>query len=75
MVSCARFPLIALAIVGTASALLAPTDALAAKKKGKVVAQAAVVPAPVVVPDSNIPADRVPRCFDSVIRYRVPPCY
>ena len=67
--------MIAFAIVGIATASLSPTDAFAAKKKGKVVAQAAVVPAPVVVPDSNIPADRVPRCIDTAIFYPQPPCY
>jgi hypothetical protein len=74
MLSCTRIPLIGFAIVGIASALLAPTDAFAAKKKGKLVAQVAA-PGPVVVPDSNIPADRVPRCIDTAIFYPQPPCY
>ncbi len=69
-----RFLFIAASIIAVASVVAAPTDAFA--KKGKAVRAAQVaVPAPLVIPDSNIPADRVPRCFDSVIRYPSPPCY
>ena len=65
--------LVAPAIVGIVSVVVIPTDALA--KKAVVRAVPAVAPGRVVVPDSNIPADRVPRCVDSVIRYPSPPCY
>ena len=65
--------LAASAVVSMAIAV-APTDALAASKKKKVAAVAAA-PAVLVIPDSNIPADRVPRCIDSVIFYPIPPCY
>jgi hypothetical protein len=64
----------ALATAGVGVISLTTTDAFAKKVSAKHTAQASP-PAPVVVPDSNIPADRVPRCFDSVIRYPVPPCY
>jgi hypothetical protein len=60
------------AIGGLVLALSVPSDALAKKKKA---AAPAAAPAAVVVPDSNIPADRAPRCFDSVILYPAPPCY
>jgi hypothetical protein len=62
------------AVIFISSAVAMPGQALA-KKKAAVRAAQAAVPGPVVVPDSNIPADRVPRCFDSVIRYPSPPCY
>jgi hypothetical protein len=70
------------AIVGIASVATASTDAFAAKKAAHHrAAPAAVVvaPAPVAagVIDNNYGpvADRIPRCFDSVILYPYPPCY
>jgi len=61
------------AIIAIASVAALPSDAFA--KKAAARAAQATAPGPVVVPDSNIPADRVPRCFDSPIRYPSPPCY
>jgi hypothetical protein len=69
------------AIVGIASVAIVSTDALAAKKKAvrAVPAAAAVATAPVaagVIYNNYGPvADRIPRCFDSVILYPYPPCY
>lgn len=60
------------AIVGTATIPIIPGDAFAKKA---VAASKAAARGPVVVPHSNIPADRGPRCFDSLIRYPSPPCY
>jgi len=74
MASCIRLLLIAAVIAGFAAVVAAPGEVLAKKAKPGTTAQAAA-PGPVVVPDSNIPADRVPRCFDSPIRYPSPPCY
>jgi hypothetical protein len=73
--------LAASAIVGIASIATASTDALAAKKAAKSpAAAAAVITAPVVAAsgiDNNYGpvADRIPKCFDSVILYPYPPCY
>jgi hypothetical protein len=72
--------LAASAIVGIASIATASTDALAAKKAVRAAPAAAVVAtAPVAagVIDNNYGpvADRIPRCFDSVILYPYPPCY
>jgi len=61
------------AIIAIASVAALPSDAFAKKAAARTAQTAA--PGPVVVPDSNIPADRVPRCFDSPIRYPSPPCY
>jgi len=67
-----------IAILLTASAIAgiafvpAPTDAFA--KKGTPAAHAAARTT-VVVPDINIPADRVPRRTDCVIFDPVSPCY
>lgn len=66
--------LIVAAMLGAISLVATATDAFAKKGKSAPSAQAAAA-GPVVVPDSNIPADRVPRCFDSLIRYPSPPCY
>ena len=74
MVSRTRFLLIVATIAGIACVVAARTDAFAKKGKATRTAQAAA-PGPVIVPDSNIPADRVPLCFDSAIRYPSPPCY
>jgi hypothetical protein len=66
------------AIVGVASVATASTEAFAAKKVARA-APAAVAPAPVAAGfiDNNYGpvADRIPRCFDSVILYPYPPCY
>jgi hypothetical protein len=67
-------------IVGIASVATASTDAFAAKKAVRAAPAAAVVaPAPVgagVIDNNYGPvADRIPRCFDSVIHYPYPPCY
>jgi outer membrane lipoprotein SlyB len=74
--------LAAFLIVGVAPIAIASTDAFAAKKavQHRTAAAAAVIaPAPVVVGviDNNYGpvADRIPRCFDSVILYPYPPCY
>jgi len=73
--------LAASAIFGIASVAGTSTDALAAKKVAHHrAAHVAVVvaPAPVAVGviDNNGPiADRIPRCFDSVVLYPYPPCY
>jgi hypothetical protein len=63
--------------VGTASIATISTDAFAGRKG---VQQRAATVAPVVVvgavATNNGPvADRIPRCFDSVILYPYPPCY
>lgn len=50
----------------------AATDAFA-KKRAKTASP--VVATAVVVPDNGPPADRIPRCIDSVIFYPYPPCY
>jgi hypothetical protein len=74
----AIFLLTASVIVGVASTATVSTDAFAKKAVRQPVAVVAA-PAPVVVPviDNNYGpiADRVPRCFDSVILYPYPPCY
>jgi hypothetical protein len=69
-------------IVGTVSVATASTDALAAKKvvhrRAPAAAPAApIAAAPVAVIDNNYGAvaDGIPKCFDSVIFYPVPPCY
>jgi hypothetical protein len=65
-------------IVGIASTATVSTDAFAHKKAVRHhVAVAAVPPAPAAVIDNNYGpvADRIPSCFDSVIRYPTPPCY
>jgi hypothetical protein len=51
----------------------AATDAFA-KKRAKT-ASPVVATAVVVAPDNGPPADRIPRCIDSVIFYPYPPCY
>ena len=64
-------------IVGTASIATVSTDAFA-HRKGVHHRAATVPPAAVVVGiaiDNGPVADRVPRCFDSVIYYPSPPCY
>ena len=65
-------------IVGVASTATVSTDAFAKKAVRHPVA-VVTAPAPVAVPiiDNNYGpvADRVPRCFDSVILYPYPPCY
>ena len=65
-------------IVGVASAATVSTDAFAAKKavhhRAAAVAPAAVA-APVAVDNYGPVADRIPKCFDSVILYPYPPCY
>ena len=60
-------------VVGVTSGVT--TDALA--KKGTAVSPASPpsATAPIVLPADGPPADRVPRCFDSVMRYPYPPCY
>jgi hypothetical protein len=68
------------AIVGIASVATVTTDAFAAKKAvHNRAVPAAVAPAPVAAGfiDNNYGpvADRIPRCFDSVILYPYPPCY
>ncbi len=73
--------LAASAVVGIASVALVSADALAADKKIRQPAAVAVVtPAPVYAAtgiDNNYGpvATRIPKCFDSVILYPVPPCY
>jgi hypothetical protein len=64
-------------IIGIASAGAVSTDALAKKAVHRHVAVAVPAPAPVVFigNDYGPIADRVPRCFDSVIPYPYPPCY
>jgi hypothetical protein len=66
-------------IVGTASLATASTGALAAKKAvhHRAPAAAPVAAAPVAMIDNNYGpvADGIPKCFDSVIFYPVPPCY
>jgi len=69
-------------VVCIASIATASTDALAAKKKAVTAAPvtAVVAPAPVYAAtgiDNHYGpvATRIPRCFDSVINYPVPPCY
>ena len=74
--------LAASAVVSIASVALVSSDALAAKKKASHPAAAVVVVAPPPVYaatgiDNNYGpvATRIPKCFDSVILYPVPPCY
>jgi hypothetical protein len=62
-------------LIGLASIVAAPNAALAKKAKVAPKAVATVDTGPVVIRDTGGPADRVPRCFDSVIRYPSPPCY
>jgi hypothetical protein len=66
-------------IVAVASLATTSTGALAAKKAvhHHVTPAAPAVPAPVALIDNNYGpvADGIPKCFDSVIRYPVPPCY
>ena len=66
-------------IAGVASTATLSTDAFAHRKAVRhPVAVVAVPPAPVVVGviDNYGPvADRIPRCFDSLILYPYPPCY
>jgi hypothetical protein len=69
-------------IVGITSLAATSTGALAAKKavhhRAPAAAPAApVAAAPVAVIDNNYGpvADGIPKCFDSVIFYPVPPCY
>jgi hypothetical protein len=75
-----RRTLILLAVsicVGTACIATISTDAFAGRK-GVQRPVAAVAPAAVAVglATNNGPvADRIPRCFDSVILYPYPPCY
>jgi hypothetical protein len=74
MASRTRFLLIAAAIAGIACVVAGPTDAFAKKGTATRTVQAAAS-APVVVPNNGPPADGIPRCFDSVLRYPYPPCY
>jgi hypothetical protein len=75
--------LAAFLIVGVAPIAIASTDAFAAKKavhhRAAAAAAAVIAPAPVAAGyiDNNYGpvADRIPRCFDSVIFYPYPPCY
>jgi hypothetical protein len=74
--------LVVSAVAGIASAALVSSDALAAKKKASHPAAAVAVVAPAHVYaatgiDNNYGpvATRIPKCFDSVILYPVPPCY
>ena len=61
-------------IVGFAIMSVVATTAFA--KKPVSATRPAVAAAPVIVPAVNgPPADRIPRCFDSVILYPYPPCY
>jgi hypothetical protein len=64
-------------IVGTAFIATVSTDAFAHKKR--VHHRAVTVPPPAVAvglaTDYGPVADRIPRCFDSVIPYPYPPCY
>jgi hypothetical protein len=63
-------------IVGTAFIATVSTDAFAKKRvhhRAATVAPAAVVVG--VATDYGPVADRIPRCFDSVIPYPYPPCY
>jgi hypothetical protein len=63
-------------LLSVASITAFPTNALAKKSTKPAVKAAPIsVTAPAVVVDTGGPADRVPRCFDSVIRYPYPPCY
>jgi len=67
-------------IVGVASTAAVSTDAFAKKAARHPVAVVAAPPrAPVAVSgiDNNYGpvGTRIPRCFDSVILYPVPPCY
>ncbi len=65
-------------IVGVASTAAVSTDAFAKKAvRHPVAVVAAPPPAPVVFIDNNYGpvGTRIPRCFDSVILYPVPPCY
>jgi hypothetical protein len=71
------FSLAASVIVGTASIVTVSTDAFA-HRKGVHHRAATVPPAAVAVgvaTDYGPVADRIPRCFDSVISYPYPPCY
>ena len=68
-------PVAASVIIGIAFVATASTDALAGKK-ARMAAAAAPIAAPVVVLDYvGPPADRVPKCINSVIFYPSPPCY
>lgn len=60
-------------IFGTASIATISTEALAHRKIHS--KRAATVLVGVIVTDTGPAADRVPKCFDSVIRYPYPPCY
>jgi hypothetical protein len=68
-------------IVGIACIGVTSTAALAAKKSAhRTVTQAVVAPPPaapilLIGAEYGSIADRVPKCFDSVISYPVPPCY
>jgi hypothetical protein len=74
-------PLAASVVVGLVCTATVSTDAFAKKAVSShpVAVVAAPPPAPVAVVfiDNNYGpiADRIPRCFDSVILYPVPPCY
>jgi hypothetical protein len=63
--------------VGAVSVATFPTEAFAHRKgahhRAATIAPAAVAPSPTT--DNGPVADRIPRCFDSVISYRFPPCY
>jgi hypothetical protein len=64
-------------IVGSASVATVSTDAFASRK-GAQHRVATVPPAAIAVGIVTNPgpvADRVPRCFDSVVLYPYPPCY
>ena len=67
--------LFGLVLIGLSSASVVPSEALAKKITKAAEPAPSPVTGPVVVPDTGGPADRVPRCFDSVIRYPYPPCY
>jgi hypothetical protein len=68
-------------IVGIACIGATSTAALAAKKHAHRAAPQAVVAPPPAGPilligtEYGYVADRIPKCFDSVIPYPVPPCY
>jgi mono/diheme cytochrome c family protein len=52
-----------------------PTGATANKQKGPPATGASTATPAVAPVSTSDAADRVPRCFDSVIRYPSPPCY
>jgi hypothetical protein len=69
--------LAAAVVVGTVSIATISTDAFAGRK-GVHRRAATAPPAAVAVgvaADNGPVADRIPRCFDSVILYPYPPCY